>query len=73
MPADSGIPRSSRPSRPSRSSRLPLTPSVTTVRRGSHRPRAAVVIDAPKAASSTPAADLSLLRSARGVRLDRSR
>ena len=66
MPAAPGTPRTSRPSR------LPLTPSVTTVRRGSHRPRAAVVTDAPQTAAARDAG-LGLLRSARGVRLDRAR
>ena len=56
-------------SRTSRSSHqhLPLTPAVTTVRRGSHRSAAA----APSPVAPRPVAGVPLLRSARGVRLSR--
>jgi hypothetical protein len=53
--------------------RLPLTPAVTTVRRGSHRPRQAAGLETPKPTAVRPADGVSLLSSARGVRLDRVR
>ena len=60
-------------SRTSRSSHqhLPLTPAVTTVRRGSHRPATASAAAAPSPVAPRPVAGVQLLSSARGVRLSR--
>ena len=68
MPASSGNRRTARTSR-----HLPLTPAVTTVRRGSHRPSAAVGVEAPQSTAPIPPTGLSLISSARGVRLSRNR
>ena len=64
MPASSGN-RTARNSR----QRLSLSPSVTTMRRGSHRSLAAPAATASASNDAIPAAGLSLMSSARGVRL----
>lgn len=68
MPAPSRSPRSSRPSR----ARLSVTPSVTGVRRGSHRATIAGTVETRRSETAT-SAGLTLLSSARGVRLNRAR
>ena len=62
--------RASRTSRAART-RLTVTPSVTTLRRGGHR---SVSVGPAGAAYDVPSGIFDgLIRSARGVRLDRSR
>lgn len=72
MPASSGNRSTARASR----RRLSVIPSVTSVRRGSHRSVVATPVEpvqpATQAAAPAPAG-LSLISSARGVRLSRGR
>ena len=67
MPASSGNRFTARKSR----QRLSVTPAVTTVRRGSHRPAVApaTATGTVPPVASRPAAGLGLISSARGVRL----
>ena len=65
MPVSPGNSRTGRTSR----QHLPLTPAVTTVRRGGHRPVVVSAPETPQPVASGPAVGLSLISSARGVRL----
>lgn len=49
--------------------RLFLSPAVTTMRRGSHRPAVAPAASGAQSIDATPAAGVNLITSARGVRL----
>ena len=65
MPASSENRRSTRNTR----QRLSVSPAVTTVRRGSHRPAVAPATAAAQPVDAVPTAGVSLMSSARGVRL----
>lgn len=69
MPASSENRRSSRASR----QRLSVTPAVTTVRRGSHRPGPVASVEPAQPLAPAPTVGVSLMSSARGVRLSRNR
>ncbi len=65
MPASSENRRTARNSR----QRLFLSPAVTTMRRGSHRPVVAAATTAAQPIGAQAAVGVSLMPSARGVRL----
>ncbi len=65
MPASSENRRTARNSR----QRLSLSPAVTTMRRGSHRPAVAAATKVAQPIDAVAAAGVSLMSSARGVRL----
>ena len=69
MPASS----QNRPTSGNPRQRLPLTPAVTTLRRGGHRSTAPAATAVTESIPSHPGARLSLISSARGVRLSRER
>ncbi len=65
MPASSENRRSARNSR----QRLFLSPAVTTMRRGGHRPAVAPAAPTAQPVDAVPATGVTLVSSARGVRL----
>lgn len=69
MPVSSGNRKSARASRQG----LSVTPSVTAVRRGSHRSVVAAPVEPARPVAPAAPAGVELIASARGVRLSRGR